>query len=465
MIGRIGPWVHGSVLLLLLTGFACNKAPQNTPTASDDGGAKISLKGTGNDSSTSNNSPAGTEDGTVAPIPPKPAKFEGPTAKSGKIKIVSSLPRTGSAKGQTDTIVNGIKLALEEVNYKVGDFTIEYEDLDDATAQAGQWDAQRETSNAQRAVQDLDVMVYIGTYNSGAAKIAMPILNRADLLMISPANTTPSLTKPNTGDKDEPARYRPTGRVNYFRVVPTDDVQGPVAAWWAKKMKVKSVYILDDGEAYGKGIADLFKSECEDERVRIKVLGQETIDVRAQEFRALMLKIKKENPDLVYFGGTTQTKAGQLAKDMKSVGLDCPFMVPDGCYEKAFIESAGADVLNGRCYVTFGGLPPSELVKQGGKSKAFVEAYERKFGKMPDEAYAVYGYECALVALEAIRRAGEKNRQAITYAAHTIRNFQGALGTWSFDANGDTTLRVMSGSVVRDGQFQFETLLNIPPKR
>ncbi|WP_020474079.1 branched-chain amino acid ABC transporter substrate-binding protein [Zavarzinella formosa] len=384
-------------------------------------------------------------------------KFEGPT--SGTIKIVSSLPRTGSAKGQTDTIVNGIKLALEEEGNKVGDFKIVYEDLDDATAAAGQWDAQKETSNANQARDDADVMVYIGTYNSGAAKISMPILNKAGILMVSPANTSPSLTKPNFGEKDEPTRYRPSGKVNYFRVVPTDDVQGPVAAHWAKSMKIKSVYVLDDNEVYGKGIADLFRGECEG--LKLKVLGQESIDVKAQEFKALMQKIKALKPGLIYFGGTTQTKAGQLAKDMVAAGITAPLMVPDGCYEQSMIESAGADVLNGRCYVTFGGLPPTELAKKGGKGKAFVDAYEKKFGKIPDEAYAVYGYECAKVALEAIRKAGVKNREAIVAAAGKLKKFEGALGTWSFDVNGDTDLKMMSGSKVVDGKFVFEKILEI----
>src|SRR5262245_17734238 len=127
------------------------------------------------------------------------------------IKIVSSLPRTGSAKAQTDSIVNGIKMALEQAGSKAGEFTIEYGDWDDATAGAGQWTAEAETANAARAVQDPDVMVYLGTYNSGAAKISMPILNKAHLLMISPANSWPGLTKPDKGDPGEPAIYRPTG--------------------------------------------------------------------------------------------------------------------------------------------------------------------------------------------------------------------------------------------------------------
>ncbi|MGL4421621.1 MAG: branched-chain amino acid ABC transporter substrate-binding protein, partial [Gemmataceae bacterium] len=81
------------------------------------------------------------------------------------IRIVSSLPRTGSAKGQTDTIVNGIKMAFEEVDYKVGNFKIIFEDLDDATAAEGKWTPERESANADQAVKDPDVMVYLGPYN------------------------------------------------------------------------------------------------------------------------------------------------------------------------------------------------------------------------------------------------------------------------------------------------------------
>jgi branched-chain amino acid transport system substrate-binding protein len=157
------------------------------------------------------------------------------TENANTIKIVSSLPRTGSAKAQTDTIVNGIKIALEEANYKVGDFTIEYVDMDDATAGAGDWTPEQEAANARRAVSDPNVMVYIGPYNSGAAKVSMPILNNAGVLMISPAVTNPALTKPGHGEGNEPFDYRPSGKVNFFRVLPADDLQGPLSAHWALK--------------------------------------------------------------------------------------------------------------------------------------------------------------------------------------------------------------------------------------
>ncbi len=371
-----------------------------------------------------------------------------------RIKIVSSLPRTGSAKAQTDTIVNGIKIALAEADWKAGPFEIVYGDWDDATAGAGQWTAEAETANAARAVSDPDVMVYLGTYNSGAAKISMPILNKAHLLMISPANTWPGLTKPDKGDPGEPGIYRPSGEINYVRMVPTDDLQGPLGAAWAKEMGVKRVYVLDDNEVYGKGIATLFIEACQD--LGIEVLGHESIDSKAQEFKPLMATIKGEKPDLVYFGGTTQSKGGQIAKDMVAAGLDCKLMVPDACYEEAFIKSAGAENVNGRCFATFGGLPPEQLQ---GPGKAFVEKYEKQYGSKP-EGYAIYGYEAAKVALAAIAKAGVKDRDAIRKAALEIKDFdQGALGVWSFDANGDATLKTISGNEIRNGRFEFVKLL------
>jgi len=380
---------------------------------------------------------------------------DGSSAKgdSKVIRIVSSFPRTGSARAQTNTIVNGIKLALEEVDYQVGDFKIDYRDRDDATAAAGQWTPEAETANADFAIKDPDVMVYIGTYNSGAAKISMPLLNRAGLLMISPANTWPGLTKPGLGDDGEPEIYRPTGKVTYTRVVPADDLQGTLAADWAKDMGVKSVYILDDNEVYGRGIATLFDEHCGE--IGLKVLGKDSIDSKSQEYKSLMTSIKALQPDLIYFGGTTQTNAGQIAKDLVAAGLTAKLMVPDGCMEEAFIESAGADNLNDRCFITFGGLPPEELKGAGAE---FVDRYTKKYGAAP-EAYAVYGYECGKVALEAIRSAGKKDRAAIVQACLAIKDFEGALGKWSFDANGDTTMKILSGNTVKDGKFEFVRLL------
>src|SRR2546430_12017581 len=127
-------------------------------------------------------------------------------------------------------MVNAFKMALDEANNKVGGATIVYDDMDDATPARGAWDAGKEAENANKAVNDPDVMVYLGTFNSGAAKVSIPILNRANLVMVSPANTYPGLTKPGKGEANEPSVYQPSGKPNYSRVVPADDLQGAVGS-------------------------------------------------------------------------------------------------------------------------------------------------------------------------------------------------------------------------------------------
>lgn len=379
-----------------------------------------------------------------------------PTPKGGDpkvIKIVSSLPQTGSANAQIMTIVNGIKLAIDEAGGKVGDFTIKYEAWDDASPERGQWDSAVETANAHKAVADPDIMVYIGTFNSGAAKFSMPILNQASLLMISPANTWPGLTKPGIGEANEPATYRPSGKVTYYRVVPTDELQGTVAAQWANEMGCKRVYLLHDRELYGKGVATMFEKAGKE--LGMEIQGPEGIDPKAANYRSLATKIKQTNPDLVYFGGTTQTNAGQIAKDLRAAGVTAKYMVPDGCFEDAFIQAAGAENVEGNTFITFGGLPADKLT---GKGAEYYENYKKKYGSEP-QAYSAYGYECGRAALEAIRIAGKKDRVAIAEACGKIKDFDGLLGKWSFDENGDITMKTLSGNIVKNGKFEFAKIL------
>jgi branched-chain amino acid transport system substrate-binding protein len=377
---------------------------------------------------------------------------ERPAGDPHVIKMVSSLPRTGSANAQSTSIVNGIRIAIEEVGAKVAGYTILYEDWDDASPQRGSWDPALEAANADRAIKDPDVMVYIGTFNSGAAKISIPKLNQANLVMVSPANTYPGLTKPGKGEPNEPEIYRPSGRPNFFRVVPADDIQGARGAEWAKKMGCKSVFVVHDRELYGKGITDVFRARAEE--IGLKIAGVEGIDVRAPNYKALATKIKAANVDLVYFGGVTQSNAGQFTKDLRASGFKGKLMVPDGCVELAFIQSAGPENVF-ETYATFGGLPADQLKGRGAE---FVRRYREKYQIEP-EAYAAYGYEAGRVSLDAIARAGKKDRLAILEAVAATRDFDGVLGRWSFDPNGDTSFTTMSGLVIKDGRFQFvETL-------
>jgi branched-chain amino acid transport system substrate-binding protein len=384
-----------------------------------------------------------------------PAAAPRPTGRSDVIKLVSSLPHTGSAKGLSDAISNGIKMAIDDAGGRVGSFTIQYEPWDDASAATGSWDAAKEADNANKAIVDPDLMVYIGTYNSGAAKVSIPILNKAGLAMISPGNTYPGLTKKIEGavEQNEPDVYYPTGKRTYSRVVPSDELQGAAAASWAKDLGAKSVGILDDTELYGHGIAVIFGQKAK--ALGMSVYGPQGIDRRASDYRALALQMKSQGVDLVFYGGITANNAGKLWQDLRSVlGPDVKLMGPDDIFQDAFIKAAGSAAEG--TFVTFGGVPANKLT---GKGADFYRNYKAKYQIEP-EAYAAYGYEASAAVLNAIKQAGAKDRGAILAALMSTKSLSGVLGSpWSFTETGDTTLTTMSGSTVKDGKFEFVKLL------
>jgi branched-chain amino acid transport system substrate-binding protein len=381
---------------------------------------------------------------------------EAPTAK-----IVSDLPMQGANRAQTTTMVNAIKLALEQRDNKAGDINIEYEVLDDATAQAGQWDAAKCAENAQSAAQDEEIIGWIGPFNSGCAAVEIPILNEAGLGMISPANTYIGLTKPG-GEPDEPEKYYPTGERNYARVIVADDKQGKAGVALMLDEGFESVYILDDKETYGKGLADQFQQAAEDQG--IDVVGREGIDGSAPNYRSLMNKIAEADPDAIYFGGIIENNAAQLIKDKVGAGMsndEVAFIGPDGIFVDELLTQAG-DAAEG-IYVTFGGLPQSELSEEGQK---FVQTYEETY----DDAiqpYTAYAYEAANVMLDAIEKASKEaggevpDREAVVQQIFATEDYQGALGTWSFDEDGDTTLTELSVQTVEGGEFKLDRVLDV----
>lgn len=378
-----------------------------------------------------------------------------PRAPDGSrpIKIVSSLVRSGSASAQTSHIVHGIRMALGDAHWRAGPHALVYEDWDDASTKKADWDPEVEAANAARAVRDASVLVYLGPYNSGAAKVSAPILNRAGLASISPIVTYPGLTRPDTGELHEPGVYRPGGQVTFFRVVPPDDLQGAAGAAWMRQMGGKSVFVLDDLQLYGRGVADVFVERARAEGIR--VVGRESIDARAQEYRSLVAKIGTHDPDWLYFGGTTQTNAGQLIKDAVGQGLRARIMLPDGCFEHAMIDAAGAHNAEGRVHLTFGGVPPEALQGEGAD---FVRRYRQAWQADPD-VYAVYGYLAATAAIQALAGCQAPSRHCVATQLRTRPRFEGPLGPFRFDAHGDMDRRTMSGNVVRNGTFRFETLL------
>jgi branched-chain amino acid transport system substrate-binding protein len=176
-------------------------------------------------------------------------------------------------------------------------------------------------------------------------------------------------------------------------------------------------------------------------------VGQATISYLDLDDASTAMKVRASGADLVYFGGSAENKAGKLWQDLRAtLDSSVKLMGPDGLYGPAFL-AGGASAAEGT-FVTFGSVPPRNLT---GSGAAWYTSYRERFGE--PYAFTAYGYEVARVALEAIRSAGRKDRDAIRKAILATRDYDGVLGRWSFTDTGDTTLTAMSGRRVKDGAF------------
>jgi len=365
----------------------------------------------------------------------------GETSGGGEaVKIVSDLPLQGSSAAQTESMNNAIKLYLDSIGGKSGNFTVSFEAFDDSTAAKGAWDEATCAANARKYVEDESILGVIGTYNSGCAEIEVPIANEASLAYVSPANTAVGLTHVGVGSlPGEPEKYYPSGTRNYARVVASDDFQGQVDAnYMADKLGVTKVFILDDKEAYGKGVADAFEQAAKD--AGMTVAGHTGWDANAQNYKALMTQVKASGANGVYIGGIACLNGGQLVKDkVSTVGNNdtVKLMVSDGFVLDSLFDEAGADNLAG----TYGSAPVLNPEDLTGAGKTFLDSYTSKYGS--PEVYTAYAAAAAQVLLDAISRS-DGSREDVVSKLFETNITDGIVGPMSFNANGDPTAGLIS---------------------
>jgi branched-chain amino acid transport system substrate-binding protein len=378
----------------------------------------------------------------------------GGSTGSNNLTIYSSLPLQGDSRPQSEAVVNGEKLALQEHGGKVGNYTIKYVSLDDSTAATGKWEPGATSSDARKAAQDKSTIAYLGEFNSGASAISIPILNEAGILQISPSNTYVGLTRSEGADKGEPDKYYPSGKRTYGRVVPADHIQAAAQVAYQKAQGCTKVYILNDKEVYGKGIADAVQKDGTAQGLQI--LGNDGIDTKAANFRSLATKIKSKGADCMFFGGITDNKAVQVWKDVGAANPTIKLFGPDGVAESAFTTKVPAN-LQTRTFITNPTLDPKLYPPA---AQDFFKKYKSQFGKAP-EPYAIYGYEAMQDALLAIQNAGDKgnDRQAVIDQFFQIKDRDSVLGKYSIDENGDTTLSDYGGDKVKGGQLVFDKVI------
>ena len=387
------------------------------------------------------------------------------SSSSSDLFIASDLPLQGGSADQSKSTNNAIKLLLKQMDNKAGEFTIGFREYDNSTAAKGSWDDAQCAKNAQAHVAAKDEVAVMGTYNSGCAKIIVPVLNQdpdGPMVMVSNANTNPGLTK--AWEPGEPDKFYPTGIRNYWRVVTTDDNQGSAAAQFAKSLGVKKVYVLNDRQTYGQGVAQAFTTAAKSLGLTVLSDGPagEGWDDKAPNYEALFTKIAALKPDMVYVGGIFDLNGGQLVKDkVKYLGDNnkVKFMMPDGFtgYPDflALPEADGA-------YLSFTGLSIDQFPK-GGAAEKFQADYLAEYGVAPTSSFSVYGAAATQVILDAISRS-DGTRKGVLEAMKTvsISATDSVVGTeLKFDANGDILTKDITILIVKGGAETYQDKISI----
>jgi branched-chain amino acid transport system substrate-binding protein len=371
----------------------------------------------------------------------------------GTIKIGIDLPVSGSDASDGQPTQNGAKLAIKLAGKVCGAsshsdacFTLTAFPLDDAVN--GVHDVGQGAKNVTQFVADNSLLAMVGPFNSGVAAGEIPIANSANMAMISPANTNECLTQePADGHcKGQAAKLRSaTGTNNYFRVCTTDLIQGPAAADYAyNKLGKKKVYVLNDQQQYGLGIAKNFAAQfAKDGGTVLNPTDLGAFDpTSTTDFKSSLSRAQSLGADVVFFGGTTATKGGQIRKQMSGV-LDVPYVAGDGISGNQFAKDAGANAANS--YFTVAGPYPLTLPT----ATAFNAAYKKEYGADPG-AYSAQAYDAASIIIAAIGKAiddaggSTPTRDQVRAEVAKTQGYKGAIGTTSFDANGDTTLKIIT---------------------
>jgi branched-chain amino acid transport system substrate-binding protein len=381
-----------------------------------------------------------------------PVRYEGDG--EAEFLIASDLPLQGANRSLTTEMADAIEFSLKQRDWKAGDLNIGYQSCDDSTAQAGSWDSAKCSSNARAYADNEKVLGLVGTFNSGCAKLVIPVLNRAPngpLAMVSPANTYPGLTEGGPGtEAGEPDNYYPTGTRHYTRVVWNDQFQGAANAQYAQELGLKRIFILNDSETYGLGIATLFGQYAE--KLGIEILGNQKWDKDASSYESLASRINASGADAVFLGGIVCNNGGKLIKDLRAgLGADVTLLGPDGWTPiSATIEGAGASA--NEMYISQPGIPTDQLT---GAGKEFVDAFTAETGKETVDPYTAYAAQATEVLLDAIERAGSEDRAQIAEELFNTDVTDGIVGDFQIDENGDTTLGTVTFFQIKEGEPTF----------
>ena len=356
------------------------------------------------------------------------------------VDVYSSLPMRGPSGAQATALVNGIKLALAQAGSRAGPFTVQYTALDDSGGPDG-WDASQTAANARKASADPRAVYYIGEFDDDASEISMPILNEAGVPQVSPTNTYVGLTTNEPGSAaGEPRRFWPTGTRSYLRIVPIDSAQGAAVLLAMHQAECARVAVVDDGGAYGDHLARLV--DLEKGLYGVNVVSMAGIDPNDGALRPSPARLRVGRPDCFVLAGVASKGAVQLTRAVHAAVPTAKIFAPGAMCTRAWTNPK-----EGGVPASIGPLIECIAVTRdpaaypGGR--AFLAAYNAAYGTANPSHYAILGYEAMKLGLSTIAGLGANgdSKSAVLAALFSTTDRHSVLGTYSFDRDGDTSLR------------------------
>jgi branched-chain amino acid transport system substrate-binding protein len=373
---------------------------------------------------------------------------------NGTIKIGVEMPLSGTEGSQGQPILKGVRYAVQKAGGSVKGFQLQVADYDDAVN--GVHDPAKGAQNVTSMSGDPKVLSFVGPLNSNVAKNEIPIASDAKLAMISPANTGVCLTKdqPDSRFPYDAACGGLAGQLrkgnpnNYFRVVTTDDYQGPAMAdYFLQVLKITKVGVGSDTQTYGKGIADSFSAEFKAKGGTVVGQRFDYDQQNTQDFKPWLTAEKSAGAQGIYVGGVTSTGVCKVRAQMKGIfDVTTPFGGGDGIVQDSECVKAMGDMAP-NVYASIAAVDPLHVPS----AKATIDGYKKAYPGANDyTSYSIVAADAAGIEIAAIGRAidaaGGKmpTRDQVRAEIAKTSGYQGALGSTSFDKNGDTNVKIIS---------------------
>jgi branched-chain amino acid transport system substrate-binding protein len=350
-------------------------------------------------------------------------------ASAADIVIGTAGPLSNAEALFGNTWQNGMQLAVDEVNAAGGinGSKVVLERQDD------QGDPKQGTLIAQKFCDNDDILAVVANFNSGVTIPSSDVYNRCGMPQVT-NSSNPKVTAP--------------GYQNLFRPIANDFMQGGAPADYALSvLNAKTAAIVHDKQAFGQGVADVFKTTFE--KGGGKITSYSGVAATDVDFSALITALKTQNPDVVYYGGT-MPGVGLFLKQLREQGIKATFFGADPAFLPDLITVAGPANAEG-AIVSFQ-APPYDSSE---KLKKFAADYKAKFNEEPGP-YSAYGYNEAAIILDAMKRAGsDVTRESIVAQLRTTK-FDGLMGPVEFDDKGELKEPFVFLYKVVDGKFVLE---------